>query len=326
MIQFKEASAKQTSVRLSLLTYPVLMAADVLLHDIHDVPVGNDQSQHVELARDVAVRFNHAYGDTFVVPKAVNPEYGTRVMDLTDPAAKMGKSNASQAGTIQLLDPPDTVARKVRRAVTDRSRSGLLRPGAPTGRLQPAGDPGRLHRCRSARAAIRWKRRAEGRGRRRGDRHDRPDPGPVRGNRRGSPTAPWHLGRRRGAGLGAGSGHAGPGSECHRTGPALTAAVLRDWGRSCTSERARSSTVSSAAAAFRAADVTSSGDDTSYEYVNVDGSGSNGARSADSCRTRGLPCQTWTGTTRGRTRSPTVLDSSDTVALRFCVTQILHME
>ena len=119
MIQFKEASAKQTSVRLSLLTYPVLMAADVLLHDIHDVPVGHDQSQHVELARDVAVRFNHAYGDTFVVPKAVNPEYGTRVMDLTDPAAKMGKSNASQAGTIQLLDPPDTVARKVRRAVTD---------------------------------------------------------------------------------------------------------------------------------------------------------------------------------------------------------------
>jgi tryptophanyl-tRNA synthetase len=119
MIQFKEASAKQTSIRLSLLTYPVLMAADVLLHDIHDVPVGHDQSQHVELARDVAVRFNHAYGDTFVVPKAVNPQYGTRVMDLSDPAAKMGKSNASQAGTIQLLDPPDTVARKVRRAVTD---------------------------------------------------------------------------------------------------------------------------------------------------------------------------------------------------------------
>jgi tryptophanyl-tRNA synthetase len=119
MIQFKQAGGSQTSVRLSLLTYPILMAADVLLHDTHDVPVGNDQSQHVELARDIAVRFNHTYGDTFVVPKAVNPQYGTRIMDLADPTAKMGKSSAVQGGVIQLLDPPDTVARKVRRAVTD---------------------------------------------------------------------------------------------------------------------------------------------------------------------------------------------------------------
>ncbi len=133
MIQFKQAAGSQAGVRLSLLTYPVLMAADVLLHDTHDVPVGNDQSQHVELARDVAVRFNSAYGDTFVVPKAINPPYGTRVMDLSDPVAKMGKSASSQGGVIRLLDPPDTVARKIRRAVTD---------GGTDVAYDPAGRPG----------------------------------------------------------------------------------------------------------------------------------------------------------------------------------------
>jgi tryptophanyl-tRNA synthetase len=119
MIQFRERAASGAPVRLSLLTYPVLMAADILLHDTHDVPVGADQSQHVELTRDVAIRFNARYGDTFVVPRAVNPPFAARIMDLTDPAVKMGKSNASQAGVIRLLDPPDAVARKVRRAVTD---------------------------------------------------------------------------------------------------------------------------------------------------------------------------------------------------------------
>jgi tryptophanyl-tRNA synthetase len=119
MIQFRERTAGGESVRLSLLTYPVLMAADILLHDAHDVPVGADQSQHVELTRDVAVRFNARYGDTFVVPRAVNPPFAARIMDLTDPAVKMGKTNVSQAGVIRLLDPPDVVARKVRRAVTD---------------------------------------------------------------------------------------------------------------------------------------------------------------------------------------------------------------
>jgi tryptophanyl-tRNA synthetase len=119
MIQFKEKSATEAHLRLSLLTYPVLMAADVLLHDTHDVPVGNDQSQHIELTRDVAVRFNSTYGDTFVVPKAVNPAFASRVMDLADPTRKMGKSTSAQSGTLRLLDPPDTIARKVRRAVTD---------------------------------------------------------------------------------------------------------------------------------------------------------------------------------------------------------------
>jgi len=119
MIQFKEKGAGQAHVRLSLLTYPVLMAADILQHDIHDVPVGADQSQHVELTRDVALRFNGRYGDTFVVPRAVNPTFAARIMDLADPTAKMGKSSSVQSGVIRLLDPPDAVARKVRRAVTD---------------------------------------------------------------------------------------------------------------------------------------------------------------------------------------------------------------
>ena len=97
MIQFKEAGGSQTSVRLSLLTYPVLMAADILLHDTHDVPVGNDQSQHVELTRDIAVRFNTRYGDTFVVPKAVNPAVRHPHHGSADPTAKMGKSSAARA-------------------------------------------------------------------------------------------------------------------------------------------------------------------------------------------------------------------------------------
>ncbi len=119
MIQFKEKSAGHEHVRLSLLTYPVLMAADILLYDADEVPVGDDQAQHVELARDVAVRFNARYGDTFVVPRAVNPPVAARVMDLTDPAAKMGKTNASAAGVLHLFDDPAVIRRKVARAVTD---------------------------------------------------------------------------------------------------------------------------------------------------------------------------------------------------------------
>jgi tryptophanyl-tRNA synthetase len=134
MIQFREKGADQPHVRLSLLTYPVLMAADILQHDVHDVPVGSDQSQHVELTRDVAARFNAKYGDTFAVPRIVNPPFAARIMDLSDPSAKMGKSSASQGGVIQLLDPPDTIARKVRRAVTDTAEDlgydPVARPGA----------------------------------------------------------------------------------------------------------------------------------------------------------------------------------------------------
>jgi tryptophanyl-tRNA synthetase len=119
MIQFRTKAAGPDPVRLSLLTYPVLMAADILLHDADEVPVGEDQRQHVELARDVANRFNTRYGRTFVVPKAVNPAVAARVMDLADPTGKMGKSSDSEAGLIYLLDKPDVVRRKVGRAVTD---------------------------------------------------------------------------------------------------------------------------------------------------------------------------------------------------------------
>jgi tryptophanyl-tRNA synthetase len=119
MIQFKEKSAGGGPVRLSLLTYPVLMAADILLYDTREVPVGEDQNQHLELARTIATRFNHRYGETFVVPEGVRPEAAARVMDLADPTAKMGKSRGSGAGRIGLLDPPDVVRRTIARAVTD---------------------------------------------------------------------------------------------------------------------------------------------------------------------------------------------------------------
>ncbi len=117
MIQFKEKSAGGGPVRLSLLTYPVLMAADILLYDIRQVPVGDDQNQHLELARTIATRFNHRYGETFVVPEGVRPEAAARLMDLADPATKMGKSGG--AGRIGLLDPPEVVRRTIARAVTD---------------------------------------------------------------------------------------------------------------------------------------------------------------------------------------------------------------
>lgn len=128
MIQFRQKSVGSDSVRLSLLTYPVLMAADVLLHDADEVPVGEDQAQHLELARDVANRFNTRYGRTFVVPRAVNPEVAARVMDMSDPTGKMGKSAVSDAGLVYLLDPPDVVRRKVSRAVTDTGNEVVYDP------------------------------------------------------------------------------------------------------------------------------------------------------------------------------------------------------
>jgi tryptophanyl-tRNA synthetase len=133
MIQFKEKSRGQQHVRLSLLTYPVLMAADILLHDIEEVPVGDDQTQHLELARDVAVRFNKRYGEVFVVPKAVNPAVAARLMDLADPTAKMGKSSSTDAGVLYLLDPPEVLRRKVMRAVTDTGSEVRYEPGRKLG-------------------------------------------------------------------------------------------------------------------------------------------------------------------------------------------------
>ncbi|HEY1570690.1 MAG TPA: tryptophan--tRNA ligase [Pseudonocardiaceae bacterium] len=119
MIQFKEKSAGTESVRLSLLTYPVLMASDILLSGADEVPVGEDQSQHVELARALARRFNGTYGDVFTVPTPVLPKAAARIRDLADPTRKMAKSAPEGGGVIFLLDPPDLVRRKVSRAVTD---------------------------------------------------------------------------------------------------------------------------------------------------------------------------------------------------------------
>lgn len=124
MIQYKEKTARERerggSVRLSLLTYPALMAADILAYGAHEVPVGEDQAQHVELTRDLAVRFNQRYGATFVVPRTTLPAVAARVMDLQEPTSKMGKSEQVRtAGIVYLLDEPEVVRKKVMRAVTD---------------------------------------------------------------------------------------------------------------------------------------------------------------------------------------------------------------
>jgi tryptophanyl-tRNA synthetase len=118
MIQFKEKGRGRDSTRVSLYTYPVLMAADILLYRPEQVPVGDDQRQHVELTRDLAIRFNRTYGEVFTVPTVATPAAGARVMDLADPTRKMSKS-ADAAGSVFLLDPPDVIRRKVARAVTD---------------------------------------------------------------------------------------------------------------------------------------------------------------------------------------------------------------
>ncbi|UYM06952.1 tryptophan--tRNA ligase [Solicola gregarius] len=119
MIQYKEKGRGRTDTRVSLFTYPILMAADILLYRAAEVPVGDDQRQHVEFARELAQRFNHRYGEVFTVPRVVTPQVAARVMDLSDPTSKMSKSTESPAGSLYLLDPPEVVRRKVSRAVTD---------------------------------------------------------------------------------------------------------------------------------------------------------------------------------------------------------------
>ena len=119
MTQFKEKTAGQESVRVGLFTYPVLQAADIVLYDADRVPVGDDQRQHLELARDVAIRFNRRFGDVLVVPTATIPTTGARVMDLQHPERKMSKSVSSPLGTVLMLDDPAEITRKVKKAVTD---------------------------------------------------------------------------------------------------------------------------------------------------------------------------------------------------------------
>ncbi len=119
MIQFKEKSKGESGVRLSLLTYPVLMVADILLYGADQVPVGEDQAQHVELARVLARRFNSQYGEVFIVPELQLPPTAARVRDLADPTRKMAKSTQESAGVVYVLDSPDLIRRKIGRAVTD---------------------------------------------------------------------------------------------------------------------------------------------------------------------------------------------------------------
>ena len=123
MTQYKSKSQRQEKVQTGLLTYPVLQAADILLYDAHEVPVGHDQKQHVELARDIAQRFNHLYGETFVVPEPVIPATGARIMALSDPGSKMSKSDSGARGHAVLLnDDDDEIRRSLKRAVTDSGR------------------------------------------------------------------------------------------------------------------------------------------------------------------------------------------------------------
>ena len=126
MTQFKEKGKGQESVSAGLFMYPALMAADILLYQTDKVPIGDDQRQHLELTRNVAERFNSRYGETFKLPEAIYRQVGARVMDLQEPERKMSTTGGTPQGTIGLLDPPDTVRRKIRSAVTD-SGSGVRR-------------------------------------------------------------------------------------------------------------------------------------------------------------------------------------------------------
>ncbi len=119
MTQFKEKASRQEGYRVGLLTYPVLMAGDILLYSAEEVPVGDDQRQHLELTREIAERFNNRYGEIFTVPVGVQPAAAARVMDLQEPTRKMSKSVASPMGLIYLHDDPGEIDKKIRRAVTD---------------------------------------------------------------------------------------------------------------------------------------------------------------------------------------------------------------
>ncbi|MBO0812033.1 MAG: tryptophan--tRNA ligase [Microlunatus sp.] len=137
MIQYKQKGRGRPDTRMSLLSYPVLMAADILLYRTDAVPVGDDQTQHVEMARDLAQRFNRDYpgrgGPVFVVPRIVHPPVGVRLRNLQDPQAKMSKSDPNPAGVIHLLDPAEVVRRKVKRAVTDSLPGVDYQPGRRPG-------------------------------------------------------------------------------------------------------------------------------------------------------------------------------------------------
>ena len=138
MTQFKDKTSKREGQFISagLFTYPALQAADILLYDTNEVPVGEDQRQHIEITRDAALRFNHRFGETLVVPEAVTPAAGARVMSLQDPTSKMSKSDFSEAGCVYLTDPSSAVMKKFKRAVTDSDT------GTDAVRYDPDAKPG----------------------------------------------------------------------------------------------------------------------------------------------------------------------------------------
>lgn len=121
MTQFKDKAAKREAdfVSAGLFTYPALQAADILLYDAEEVPVGEDQRQHIEITRDIAIRFNGRFGETFVLPKVVTPRSGAKVTDLQEPTSKMSKSSSGESGIVYLLDDPEAIVKKFKRAVTD---------------------------------------------------------------------------------------------------------------------------------------------------------------------------------------------------------------
>jgi tryptophanyl-tRNA synthetase len=129
MTQFKEKSDQHEFVSAGLFTYPVLMAGDILLYQTDVVPIGDDQRQHLELTRDIAERFNSRYGETFKLPEGRYPEVGARIMDLQEPDRKMSTTLGTPQGTLELLDPPEVLAKKVRSAVTDSGKEVRRGPG-----------------------------------------------------------------------------------------------------------------------------------------------------------------------------------------------------
>ena len=209
MTQFKEKGERQEFVSAGLFTYPVLMAGDILLYQTDRVPIGDDQRQHLELARDIAERFNSRFGETFTVPQGIYPEVGARIMDLQEPTRKMSTTGGTPQGTLLLLDPPDVIRKKVKSAVTDSGsevRRGDDKPGVTNlidiltvaTRRDGRGDRGALRRRRL--------RAVQERRRRGGGRAARADPGAVpRAARRPGRADPAARSRRRQGARGVGA-------------------------------------------------------------------------------------------------------------------------
>ena len=195
MTQFKDKAEQREFVSAGLFTYPVLMAGDILLYQTDRVPIGDDQRQHLELARDVAQRFNARFGETFTIPEGIYPEVGARIMDLQEPRKKMSTTGGTEQGTVRLLDDPEAIRRKFRSAVTDSGREVRRaedKPGVTNlvDILSVATErtPEEVERALRRRGVRRPEAGRRGRGRGAA----RPDPGAVpraAGRRAGAPAA-----------------------------------------------------------------------------------------------------------------------------------------